>query len=266
MLKDNHGFKFTEMDFTESLIHELRKQDIVTFSKTQMEEELLVYRDRYLPIFLNLDCRGNKLNLDKSIGALINCGTIWDIPPGIGGLGNGIDKQDKYIREIIELKRADEYQPYYKLMRSLVKEYITRKQLEANYFVDFGIKLRIHNMNPNKKYTLISGNLDTNTVSWDIVTIGQITRGNVESFVKSPFDVEIPSKEREEWKYLEDGQMESIKVEDAKFVATHGIINDHLVSMNLFSEVTTSDDLIDEIVKCTVPKKNNCQVLSLRKK
>lgn len=119
MLENYSGFNFTELDFTMALIHELRKYGIRSFNKAKIEEELYAYRDKYLALFLDIDCRDDRLHLDESIGILTITGEIYDLAPNF-------DK--KYTRGMWELKDNSEYQPYYEEMEELVKEYITRKK------------------------------------------------------------------------------------------------------------------------------------------
>lgn len=256
MLENYSGFTFTELDFTKALIYELKKHSITSFSKTMIEEELFIYHDKYLPLFADIDCRDKKLHLDKSIGTLTIYGTIFDLSPNF---------DIKYISNLIDLKSGNEYQPYYNLMASLVEEYTTKKKLEEGYLRDFRAKLKIYNINPNQKFRLFSGALGVDCISWDIVTPGRIIRGKTEYFTKSPFAIEIPKQKSREWSYLEDGCMEEIEIEDAQFVALQGKINDFLVCMNLYCEDTERNELIDKILRSTLPKQNNCQVLSLRK-
>lgn len=259
MLENYSGFTFTELDFTMALIHELRKYGIRSFNKAKIEEELYAYRDKYLALFLDIDCRDDRLHLDESIGILTITGEIYDLAPNF-------DK--KYTRGMWELKEASAYQPYYEEMAELVKEYITRKKIEDAFLQENHIKLRIHSLNPNRKYSICRGLLaPQKIVARNLVTTGEISLSENEKLEYSTASIEIPCIGNREWAYLKQYQSADIDVQKSRFVVIQGMINDNILTMDLYSESCDKSELYTYAgAGRTTESNKDIQVLSLRKK
>lgn len=259
MLENYSGFNFTELDFTMALIHELRKYGIRSFNKAKIEEELYAYRDKYLALFLDIDCRDDRLHLDESIGILTITGEIYDLAPNF-------DK--KYTRGMWELKDNSEYQPYYEEMEELVKEYITRKKVEDAFLQENNIKLRIHGLNPNRRYTIYRGLLASGEiVTRNLVTLGETSIGNINTQDYSSASIEIPNIKNREWAYLKQYQSADIDIQKSRFVVIQGMINDNILTMDLYSESCDKSELYTYAgAGRTTESNKDIQVLSLRKK
>lgn len=259
MIKESHSINFTELDFTIALIHELRKYGIRSFNKMDIEKELYHYREKYLALFLDIDCRDNRLHLDESIGILTITGEIYDLAPNF-------DK--KYTRGMWELKDGEKYQPYYEEMANLVAEYLTRKKVEEKFLQENTIKLRIHNINPNKRYSLYRGSLGTGKIiTRNLVTMGEAFLSENEEMEYSTASLEIPCIRNREWAYLKQYQSADVDVRKSSFVAIQGLINNDLITMDLYTESIDKSELYSYACAGKATETNrDIQVLSLRKK
>lgn len=239
---------FSGLDFTALFLQELKRGGIYRFNQYELEKELYSYRQlkKFAPLFLDIDCRYEQVQMSSAISMLEIIGAIsW----------HGLHPEIKYIHgnrlldnaEILDSEEA-------KLTRELARDYLFRKQ-EA---VKSPIQLRLSVLNPNQTYVLSKGLYHNAEINWNLVTDAK------EIEIKSPelVDKDITHyvtnpKNRKESIPLSSSMREQIHLYDATFAISQGVVNDTVECATLYSNSLDRDKIKEAISYATLNNTEN---------
>ena len=222
----------SELEFTKALIQELRFHNVIKFNINDLECALYHYdfiNSKYYPLFQNITCACNHLDLSEAIWNLTNYGILsFDYP------------EVEIKSSITKINIAPNYLI---LIHELIEDYLKRKYLEESS----PIRVNIIKTSPNQnEYPIIEGEYAGKEIRWNIITDGIIKYENI------PHCLNIDE--------ITDGY---ITVKNATYVIHNCYVNERLVNIDIYTEITEKEEL-ENIYNIAL--NSDCNIRLLRKK
>lgn len=229
---------FSDLDFTALFLQQLKRDGIYNFNQYELEKEIYSYRqlEKFAPLFLDIDCRYEQVQLSEAISMLEIIGAIsW----------HGLHPERKYIHsnkllnnaEILNSEEA-------KLTRELADDYIFRKKETEKS----PINLRISVLDPNRTYILSRGFYHTTEINWNLVTDAKkVDMKDSELVDKDTTHYVTNPKDRRMSIPLTNSLRQQINLYDATFAISQGVVNDTVECATLYSNSLDREKLKETV-------------------
>ncbi len=209
---------FSALDFSALFLQELKKNHIPKFNQDELEKELYTYRqlEKFKPLFLDMDCRYESIQLSGAISTL-------EIIGGIAWIG--LHPEIKYI--LSDTLAGEEHTATLdtekvNLTKELADDYIFRKRLTSKS----PISLNVSVLNPNRNYCITRGDYHNARIHWNLITDAKkVVVADVEGIPENISHYITNPQNRKSIIPIINSWQQSIEVEDATFAISQGTVD-----------------------------------------
>ena len=241
-----HEKSFSEYDFIGLLLPLLKKHGVQTINERELVTKLYYYKcnGEYQELFQDI-CKakiGEEVDIHNAMyrEKYFNHSILWD----------SANPKKLYLtydeNEDLSCYTSKLSSEGLEKMNQLVRRMAMRNLLERKS----SNNLNIYDVNPNRNYTLIRGNYGKSSLSWNLVTNGQVEKeSSLDETVFANCFWESPIH-KDENVQLENIIAKYVKIKNASYVAMLGMSDDEIKRYNLFTTINNFKKLqeIDEML------------------
>lgn len=209
---------FSALDFTALFLQELKRNHIPKFNQDELEKELYTYRqlEKFKPLFLDMDCRYEEVQLSEAISTLEIIGGIswYGVHPEIKYILSDTLSGEEHTATL-DTKKVN-------LTKELADDYIFRKRLASKS----PISLNVSVLNPNRNYRITKGDYHNARIHWNLITDAKtVVVSDVEGIPEDIAHYVTNPKNRKDSIPISNSLRQSIEVKNATFAISQGIVD-----------------------------------------